>query len=220
MNQQVIEAMVRKMAITPKDNLVEIGCGHGALLEHISVGYDCKGIGIDIDEIGIKIAQKNLEAINSRILLKCQRYSPDLFEEGTFTHAACIGSSGAFGEGKKAFPAALCEIQKLLTDGGIALFGELYWKSKPPLAYQKATGIEEKSIINFGELLKAIEKRKFQLLSLVRASEQDWDMFESNHLYNRVKAGKEMLARKWFDSYLKWGRNCMGFALFLVRKQA
>lgn len=211
--------MVRKMEIKPKDNLVEIGCGHGALLEHVSVMYHCKGTGIDIDEIGIKIAQKNLNAINSRISLKCQSYAPDLFREGTFTHAACIGSSGAFGDGKNAFPASLGEMRKLLTNGGIALIGELYWKSKPPLAYQKATGIEENSIINFTELIKTIDKNKFQLLSFVRASEQDWDIFESSHLFNRIKAGKEIQARKWFDSYLKWGKDCMGFALFLLRKQ-
>lgn len=218
MHPSVIELMVSKMEIKPSDKIIEIGCGHGALLEHIARNYGCTGFGIDIDEIAIKIARKKLGAVKSKIKVSCQPWDEKLYGESVYTHAACIGSSGAFAKDENALPKALSTIIKLLGDGGYLLMGELYWKKTPPESYLKKAGLSKKEMPTYDQLIKTAQQHGYQLVSAIRASDQDWDIFESHHLQNRIKAGKAELARNWFNSYIKWGKDCMGFALLLLKK--
>lgn len=218
MNESVIELMAERMTIMPEHRLLEVGCGEGAFLEMVAMKYGCGGLGVDIDGKAIDYAQKRLLATKSKIIARCQPADINFLKDERFDHAVCIGSSGAFGKGRDGVTNTLAAVFSLLPTSGMLLLGELYWKKMPPVEYLNATGLVEKDMFGFEELVSETGKQGFLLCSAVRASDQDWDLFESAHLNNRIKAGNVERAQKWFDGYCRWGKDAMGFCLLLLQK--
>jgi len=219
MNEKTIECLVDEMCIQPEDCFLEIGCGEGALLELVAKKYSCNGIGVDIDATAIEKARLKLKALHSKITVICEPANKEKLGVAKFHHVACLGSSGAFGKGTDAYLATLSATNELLVKNGKLLIGELFWKCSPPAEYLEKTGIQDNDMFLFPELLNKAEAKGFGVYSAIRASEQDWDIFESSHLRKRISAGKAETAKSWFNSYATWGKDCMGFALLLLHKR-
>jgi hypothetical protein len=112
--------------------------------------------------------------------------------------------------------------------GGLVVFGEPHWVQEPPAAYLESEGLKRE---DFGTLEGNHETARRAGLSLVwmrGSSPQDWDRYEmlqtaSLDLFEREQpdhpdlpeSRRKLMAGK--EAYLRWGRDCTGFALWVFR---
>lgn len=141
-----------------------------------------------------------------------------------FDAALCIGSSHAFGTYAKTLDA----LNACVKPGGIVITGEGYWKKKPDPEYLKALGGEESELTTHaGNILAAIE-RGYTPLWCSTVTDDEWDEYEwgySRGIEDFVRVNPEdpdaaaMLkkSRSWRDTVLRWGRDTLGFGIYLLR---
>ena len=136
----------------------------------------------------------------------------------------CTGSSHALG----GYEPCLEAIVPLLKKHGQILFAEGYWKKKPDTAYLEYLQASENDYcFHWQNVEKAMKHNLIPLYSHT-ASEEDFDNYEwlysrSIEDYTRENPNDtdnvSMLEhiRLWRKNYLRYGRDTLGFALYLFR---
>jgi hypothetical protein len=115
--------------------------------------------------------------------------------------------------------------------GGHVIVGEGYWKQEPSSEYLVFLGATRDEMDTHAGNVAAARDRGLQLQYAVVSSERDWDNYEGLYLRGIERwavenaddeDAKEFLSsiRAWHDGYLRWGRDTLGFALYLFRTDA
>lgn len=148
------------------------------------------------------------------------------FAPESFDLCICIGASHSLGGYHK----ALEVLTRLTRPGGKVLLGEGFWNSpEPSPSYLSATGITADEFMLHFENIEHGEDAGLEAIWSVTASRRAWDEYEWAHAraieaFARRHPGnpdaKTMLARsrRWRRAYLRWGREHLGFGLYLFRK--
>ena len=216
---EIIELFTQRLMLTEDDTILEVGCGEGALLEYIAERYRCGGVALDIDKKATVKARERLNRLNSTIEVVDKAFDEYTFAQDTFSHAICIGSSHAFGGVGEAVEAMFRALSKKIQEGRYLLVGVGYWKQEPPAEYLEKTGLQAEELRSLPELIELASSHGLEAVSMVRASEQDWDLFESFHWHKWSKQNPERDMSTWRNAYIQWGKETMGFVLFLLEKK-
>ena len=112
--------------------------------------------------------------------------------------------------------------------GGLVLVGEPYWKRQPELPYLEAAGIPANLCSDLHGNVVIGEALGLTLLYVMPSRVDEWDRYES--LQRRAAERyavthpddpdvPEVLAevRRSTDAYLRWGRDTLGWAMYLFR---
>jgi hypothetical protein len=136
----------------------------------------------------------------------------------------CIGASWSFG-GHRGTLRALSRFVRL---GGLVMVGEPYWRRTPDPAYLTASGIEaDMFATHAGNVAIGVEEGFVPLYTLV-SSEDDWDRYEALQwraaeryaVEHPDDPDAEEIVRRQRDArdvYLRWGRDTLGWAVYLFR---
>ncbi|CAG0996232.1 putative protein YjhP [Phycisphaerales bacterium] len=144
---------------------------------------------------------------------------------GSFDLTICIGSSHALG----GFAHALTTLTRLTRPGGLVLIGEGYWKQPPPPDYLQATGISPDEFAPLAQLADHLTAEGLAPRWLRTASEQEWDDYEwslARNIEDFARANPDdpdaaailSRSRQWRRNYLQHGRDTLGFAMILARR--
>lgn len=107
--------------------------------------------------------------------------------------------------------------------------GEPFWSKEPPQEYLDAQKMKyDQSGTHHGNVTTGCEEGLLFLYAVV-SSPDDWDRYEGLQWpaavkYARAHPGDPDLpelmerVRRSRDSYLRWGRDCLGWAAYLFRK--
>jgi ubiquinone/menaquinone biosynthesis C-methylase UbiE len=226
-NPTKIDNVIELLSLTSSDKVIDIGAGKGEILLRIIEKYSSNGFAIE--QCSEFAEQLKVNAKNRGILNKIEVNKQDanlaiktLKQE--FNVGICIGSSHALGGYHKTIES----ITKIVVKGGYIVLGELYWKKKPHEEYLDFFGGEEKDILSHSEnIFKAQEFGLIPLWSSV-SNEDDWDSYEwlysksiEDFCYNNPEDPDcpQMLERirSWREMYLKFGRETLGFGIYLFR---
>jgi len=133
-----------------------------------------------------------------------------------------LGSSGIQGG-----MGGICRQLKAWTkSGGYVLIGEGYWRAKPHPEYLTLLGgIETEYLDHRGNVQAGIDAGLIPMHAST-ASQDEWDEYEWKYCRSIERYAREqpddpdvpaMLdrIRRWRDGYLRWGRDTLGFALYL-----
>jgi len=144
--------------------------------------------------------------------------------ERRFDAALCIGSTHAFGDYERTLTGAAACIKP----GGVLVVAEGYWKKKPSPEYLKALGGDESEFTTHaGNVERAIERGLTPLWACT-VTDDEWDEYEwgySRGIESWVREHPNdpdvdaMLARSrsWRESFVKWGRDTLGFGVYVLR---
>ena len=225
------DRIIQLLDVSPGDDVLDVGCGYGEFLIRVLEACGARGLGIDSDADAIAAARKNADGrvASSLLELRTADIRQVSLADGSFDLAICIGSTHAFGDGEAAYPNTIQNLLRLVRPGGQILIGDAYWKQQPAVEYLQIIG-DPVGIYrdHAGNIFFAEEQGLIPLYAVV-SNEDEWDHFEWSH---RMRIEKEAVlspddpvmdkilgrSRNWRNGYLRWGRETMGFGLYLFLK--
>ena len=208
--------------------VLDIASGKGEFLVRLAELYDVSGTGVDISPFCVRDAREKLagRAPGGRVSfveMDGAAYRP---EEGeTFDCAACLGASWIFGDHKK----TLSALEKWVRPGGYVIAGEPFWMKEPAKEYLIAEKCERSAFGTHYENVRTGEELGLTFLYSLVSNQDDWDRYESLQWYAAGNYAREnpgdpdvpeLLERvsRFKEIYLKWGRDTLGWAVYLFRK--
>ncbi|TAJ44032.1 SAM-dependent methyltransferase [Methanofollis fontis] len=224
MNPTTPEKVVRAgemAALTAGDRVIEFGCGYGTILSLWGERFGISGRGIDLREEACRRAAETIASggLSDRIAIT----RGDVLEEmpdASYTCAACIGSSHIWG----GFCGALEAMGEWIGDAGRIVIGERYWeRASVPPEFSREWG----DVLTEYEILSAAGEAGYEVRGVLRATADDWDAYESGNWGGLLAwmaenpddpalPGVRDYLHRIQDEYAGYGREYMGFALFVL----
>lgn len=210
------------------DTVLDLGCGKAAMLLRLIERFGVIATGVDTNEVFLAEARSTAQARGLRLdqlrLLHCDAGGP---LPGASEHALvlCIGATYALG----GFQAALDRIRFLVRPGGCAILGEVFWQQPPDDEYLVVLGASRTDLQSHPQNLADIVAAGWEIQTAAVSSLAEWDDYEDDYAQNVVDwlaahpddpeapAFRERI-RTWRAAYLQYGRETLGFALYLMRR--
>lgn len=203
------------------DRVIDFGCGHGELLRLWAQAFGTTGLGVDIRQHACKRARKKMakHGLDDRFEIVHSNAADFNFEKGAYDVAACVGPTFIWGGYRETIRA----MKPAIRPGGKLVIGEASWKhSQIPPEY----AISEKFLTE-EQLLKITWEEGFELLSVIRASQDDWDRYESGNwrgLLHWLQENPDHSERQEVlghlhqsqVEYLPYGREYLGWAIYAL----
>jgi ubiquinone/menaquinone biosynthesis C-methylase UbiE len=144
----------------------------------------------------------------------------------SFDLAVCIGSTHALG----GYPETLRALAGLVRPGGHVLVGQGYWKRDPDPEYLARLGTTPDEMTAHEGNVTAGVAAGLEPAGAWTSRVEDWDRYESLYAetVERFAAAQPedpdtpaMLERirGWRETYRRWGRDTLGFGLYLFRQR-
>ena len=228
MSVEKFEELIALLRLEPGAKVIEIATGKGEFILRLAERYKVEGTGIDISPYYVSDAEKKCKERlpDSRLtflVMDGASYQPDK----TVSHdlAACIGASWIYGGHKETLKA----LKGMTAPGGWVVVGEPYWRQEPAAEYLKATG-EDRSMFGLHyENAQAGQELGLELVYTLVSSPDDWDRYEGLQWYAATQwaaghpddpdMGKVLeRLRKNRANYLRWGRETVGWSIYVFKK--
>lgn len=218
--------VLKRLPLDRETSVLDVGCGRAALLVDLAAGHGVRGTGVDCDAEVLQTARASAEARGCADRLAWIN-APALEVEfdRPFDLTLCIGSSHALGGPR----IALDHLARWTRTGGHALWGEGFWRRDPDPDYLAAIGSATHDLATHHENATAARERGWTVVWSAVTSDSWWDHYEglyrlgmARHLAEHpddpeADAFRER-SERWYDNYLRWGRETMGFALYLLER--
>jgi SAM-dependent methyltransferase len=223
-----LEEAVAHAAPAAPGRAVDIGCGTGDLLLSLAERHGVEGIGVDASTEAIQRAR--VAAVARGLADRVEFLAADgrTFDpgDGTFTLAACVGSTHAVG----GLESAAHRLHDLLRPGGHALLADGYWRRDPHPDYLEALGATADELTDWAGLIRTAAVPGLRAVYASVASEADWDRYEWTLIANGERWAAEHAGEPAAPDVLAWvdaarrrllapgGRDTIGFGVVLLRR--
>jgi len=220
--------MVEMLRLGENGHVLDVACGKAEFLCMVAERYEVTGTGVDASPFTSTEAKENVKArgLAGRIEILHMdgaKYEPN--EPESHCMASCIGGSWVYGGHEGTIEALGRTTQR----GGLVLVGEPFWREEPDPEYLEKTGYVKEQQGSHAGNVKTGEELGLAFLYSVVSSKDDWDRYESLQWQAAERYASshpddpdidELLtkARGNRDAYLRWGRECLGWALYLFQK--
>jgi SAM-dependent methyltransferase len=229
MSVEKFEELIALLRLEPSDRVLEIASGKGEFIIRLAEQYDIEGIGVDISPYFVSDAKKKHQqripdAQLSFLEMDGKDYKPEARE--SFNVAACIGASWIYGGHRETLKA----LNEMAAPGAWVIVGEPYWRREPAAEYLEALGQKRDAFGTHYENMKAGQEFDLKFVYTVVSNQDDWDRYERLQWYAADEWAsknpedsdvKEVLKRIRDDRehYLRWGRETLGWAIYLFKKE-
>jgi SAM-dependent methyltransferase len=221
-----VDELVELLDLAPGSRVLDIACGKAEPLVRIAERYDCSGVGVDISPPFVADARAKVAArAPGRFDILEGHGAKFEGEAGSFDVALCLGASFVFG----GYRETLRALARWTKPGGLVVSGEPFWKREPDPDYLRGAGLEAGMFRDHaGNVAAALAEGLTPLYAIV-SSDDDWDRYEGLQwrAAERWAAANpsdpdvgEVLQRQRAarDLYLRWGRDCLGWAVYVFRR--
>ncbi|MFC1952589.1 SAM-dependent methyltransferase [Chloroflexota bacterium] len=225
MSTTKIDGLIELLKLDPQSEVLDIACGKGEILTRIAEHYPISGVGVDISPFFVTDAKQKLQerVPNSQIeILNIDGadYKPDRL----FDLSMCIGASWIY----KGHRETLRTLKSMTKPGGLILVGEPFWLKEPEEAYLTAAGETRGDFGTHNENVLAGTEEGLLLLYTLVSNQDDWDHYSALQWYSTAKFAKENVddpdvteivtrINRGQATYLQWGRDTVGWAIYLFQ---
>lgn len=222
-----LNEMIDLLTLQNQAAVLDIGCGKGEFLTRLAERYACSGVGVDLSPYFIREAMERAASRVPSAHLAFQEIDGAKYEgrPDAFDLVICLGASWIW-NGHRGTLTALTRWSK---PGGQILVGEPFWQREPDAEYLKAAEVSQGTFgTHFQNVQTGIELG-LTLLHTMVSNGDDWDRYEGlqwRAAEEWVRANpadqdrNSVLERtgRARDAYLRWGRDTLGWALYLFRR--
>jgi SAM-dependent methyltransferase len=224
-----IERVLELLPLDDTSRVLDLGCGRAELALRIIERFGSTVTAVDHSEPMLDAARERAERAGARHKLHLDGTDICNFEADpeAFDLCAMLGSGGIDGG-----MAGICSQLKIWTrGGGHILIGEGYWQRRPHADYVSLLGGTDDEFLDHRGNVQAGVDAGLVPLHAATASADEWDEYEWKYCRSIERYARErpddpdvpaMLERirRWRDGYLRWGRDTLGFALYLFYRPA
>jgi len=224
MSKEKFEGLCGLLNLKRGARVLDIACGKGEFLIRLAELYNISGVGVDISPYCIRDC---LEKHRNRVpdsdikFLRTDgaKYRP---ESESFGSAMCIGASWVYG----GYRGTIQALKKMVAPGGLVIVGEPFWLEEPSEEYLKADNMKREDFGTHHSNVKVGEEEGLTCVYTPVSNRDDWDHYETLQWwavdeYARANPDDqdvpELLERKRREkeSYLRWGRETLGWAIYV-----
>lgn len=220
--------LIERLRLPDSGRVLDVACGKAEFLCLLAERYEVVGTGLDLSPFTIEEARRNVAArgLEGHIELLHMDGGEYESERGAMPDlASCIGASWIYNGHKGTLEA----LSGMVQPGGLVLVGEPFWRTEPDPDYLKLTGQSETLCGTHWNNVQIGLELGLSLLYTVVSNEDDWDQYEGL----QWQAAERYAAANPDDpdvealletsntnraAYLRWGRDCLGWAMYLFRK--
>ncbi|MBP1930005.1 hypothetical protein J2741_002601 [Methanolinea mesophila] len=166
-------AVGRAAGLSSSDLVIECGCGNGTLLSLWGEKFGISGTGIEVRRQACEQAEKTIrdKGLADRITIRCDD-AATFVPESPADCAVALGASFIWG----GFADALDALRGMVHKKGKVVIGDRYWRSdRVPPDFAR----EWPDVCTGYEQIRLAREAGFDCTYLVRASEEDWDRYET-----------------------------------------
>ena len=227
MSERKFDELIGLLDLPPGGRALDIACGKAELLRRISRRYRASGVGVDISPYEVAAARKrNVEqGLDRRIEIVEGGGADYRGEPESFDLTTCIGASWVW----QGLAGTLEALKALTKPGGLIAVGEPYRLKEPDPEYVETAGGFVANLVTHHENVKLGQAAELTYLYAIVSDQSDWDRYtglnkRAAELYAAESPDDpdvpELLARvrKDAETYLRWGRDTVGWAVYLFRK--
>jgi SAM-dependent methyltransferase len=221
-----LDELVELLRLNPGSAVLDIACGKGELLTRLAERYEISGIGVDISPYCVTDAEQKLrERVPGAQIQILNVDGADYNPDQLFDLTMCIGASWVY----KGHRGTLSALKTMTKPDALILVGEPFWLKDPDDAFLVAENLTRDMFgTHYENVLVGEEEGLFPLYTMV-SNQDDWDRYETLQWYAAEKYARdnpddpdvsEILARvaRGRTNYLHWGRDTLGWAIYLFRK--
>jgi SAM-dependent methyltransferase len=219
LSEAAIDDAIAALRLPAGGRALDVGCGQGELLARVSALHDLRTEGIEPAADWAAAARERLDVVHEA------RFAEVTLEHGAYDLVSCVAASHAIGSWDESLR-ALAGLAR--AGGGVALFGEGFWRREPSAGYLERLGGASADELPDGldGLHAGARAAGWEVLACAVASDADWEAYEETALAN----GERRLARdpdpdlgEWVDAArARWegegGKDTLGFALLTLRR--
>ena len=223
-----LDELIGLLKLNPGSAVLDIACGKGEMLTRLAERYEVFGVGVDISPYFVTDTEWKLKERVPGVQIEILNMDgADYSHDQLFDLAMCIGASWVY----KGHRGTLSALKAMTKPGGLIMVGEPFWIKEPDEAYLAAENHTRNMFgTHYENVLVGEEEGLVPLYTMV-SNQDDWDRYETLQWYAvAMYAGEnpddpdvpEILARATHGrtNYLHWGRDTLGWALYLFRKEA
>ena len=212
----------RALGLRPDSRVIDFGCGFGEALALWAEQYGIQGVGIDIREKACERARRKIDVrgLTGRVEIVCRPGDDYRFKPGDYQAATCLGASFIWG----GFQPAIRAMKEAILPQGKLAIGEAYWNTD---SIPEEIREREKEIQGEYELLNAARQEGFDVETIVRASQEDWDRYQSSNwdgLLRWIEANPDHPERNQVidhlhasqEEYFRYMRKYFGWAIYVL----
>ncbi len=233
LSQRRADELCSALKVGPNDVVLDAGCGRAEFLINLVRTTGCHGRGIDIDEEALTFGRARADSLqqSEKVQLDTANLTDLELESGPFSATICLGSTHAFANGELAYPSALERLSERTRPNRFILVGECFWEQEPASQYLEILGEPVGIYPTFDENIERAEAIGLRHIESWRATRQEWDKFESDHLRRaEIKLSGNPAdesaaaalgdAKDWYQAYERWGQYTLGFGYYLFQTPA
>jgi SAM-dependent methyltransferase len=221
-------ALVDSLDVAPTDRVLDVGCGRAELLIRLVVRTGAHGVGVDPWPHAIATARAaaagRVDA--SRLEFRGQAFDASRFADGSIDRALCVGATHAM-DGLRG---TLQTFRRLLVPDGTAIVGEGHWLREPDAEYLAFLDAKRDDLLDLAGNLALARESGFDVVRELVSSKEDFDVYEDRYAANVERWTAEhpddpdadafrVRVRAWRAAHLRWGRDTLGFALYVLRRR-
>jgi SAM-dependent methyltransferase len=224
-SKEKILELGERIRLGPESRVLDIASGRGGPALYLASAYGCAIEGIEISPDFRAVAVERIEAagLSDRVTFRLGNAAEESLAEGAYDAALCLGASFVWG----GLAGTLDALEPAVRPGGHVVVGEPFWRSLPlPADYED----RNEPFTTLDGTVTIFEASGLPVVSVIASSEDDWDRYETQH-WNAVERwlaenpgdpdAAEIRARheRWKRSYLRHGREYLGWAIFVGWKR-
>ncbi|SFX61494.1 SAM-dependent methyltransferase [Marinospirillum alkaliphilum] len=178
------------LRLKPGTRLLDLGSGSGEMLCTWARDHGITGVGVDMSQLFSQQARQRAEALGvaDRVAFIHGDAAGYVADEKCAV-AACVGATWIGG----GVAGTIRLLSKSLSDQGIILIGEPYWRQLPPTdeVARQCYVSSISDLCTLPDLVSSFAELGYDLVEIVLADQEGWDRYE---------AAKWLTMRRWLET--------------------
>ena len=228
LDARLVAGVLARLTPGAGSRALDVGCGKAELLLALAERFGVHGVGVDVNaaflaEARTRAAERGVTELIELHELDARRFRtpPESFDLG-----ACIGATHAYGGVRE----TLAALGALVRPGGHVLLGEGYWRRDPDPAYLDALGAAREDFVDHEGNVALGRAAGLTPIEAHASTLDDWDRYEelyadsverfvAAHPDDPDADAMRTRIRRWRGIYATWGRETLGFGLYVFRRE-